>query len=379
VRIAGAGALVAVLWGCAHIEPPPGGPEDSQPPAIIATRPDTQAVVPGYDGPVVFTFGERISERGVETAVLVSPRTSPVEIRQGRSEIRVSLRQGWEPDQVYHVTLLPEIADLFGNRLLAPQTLVFSTGPPIPETRSAGTAIDRITGRPERNLRVEAIRAADSLVYAVQTDTAGAFALDRIPEGEYQFRAYEDVNRSRSLDDFERRDSTFATVRVGEPVSVAFRVVLPDTTPPAAGNTLLRQRRLEITFDDYLDPEQAFEDSQVEIVGPGGTRVEVEQVAVGNLPPSTATLGAAPATPGPTTPVGATPATPLPSRILVVLISEDAELPPATEFAVRLRGVLNINTLAGDSETVFDTPPAPPGAAPAPGPSGQPQPGGAPG
>src|SRR5690606_29504044 len=136
-------------------------------------------------------------ERGLEETVIVSPRTSPVQISHGRDALRVSLRGGWLPGQIYHVILRPEVADLFGKRLRNPVSLVFSTGPEIPDTEASGTVIDRVTGQRAVNVRVEAIRTADSLVYAIPTDTAGRFTLDRIPEGEYLFRAFEDVNANR--------------------------------------------------------------------------------------------------------------------------------------------------------------------------------------
>jgi hypothetical protein len=111
------------------MDPPPGGPEDRSPPGVVAVSPDSMAVVPGWDDPVVVTYSERISERQVEESVMVSPRTSPVAVDRGSRQIRVSLRRGWEPGQIYHVTIRPEIQDLFNNRVTEPVHLVFSTGP----------------------------------------------------------------------------------------------------------------------------------------------------------------------------------------------------------------------------------------------------------
>jgi hypothetical protein len=369
----GAFALVA----CAHVEPPRGGPPDEDPPEILITRPDPGAVVPRYDGPVLFQFDERISERGVEDAVMVSPRTSPVEVRHGRQEVRVSLRRGWQPNTIYHVTLRPEIVDLFGNRMTETTTLVFSTGPEIPDTRSGGLVTDRLTGRPEEGIRVEAIRTADSLVYAVPTDTAGRFDLSNIPEGDYLYRAFEDMNRNRSLEFFEPRDSAFAAVRENEAFELAFRILAPDTTPPVAGSAQLRQRRLDIEFDDHLDPDQDLTLDQVVILSPDGTRVDVARLGIGTLPPQPEpdTAAADPAQPPaplpPPAPVAPAPGAPpepvgpLPSRTLAVEIAEEADLEPETEYRVEIRGILNVNGLPGDSDVEFTTPPALP-APPAP-------------
>src|SRR5690606_24447436 len=127
--------LVSTLAGCAQIEMPPGGPEDRMPPAVVSLQPDSLAVVPEWRRPVVVRFSERISEQQVEDAVMVSPRTSAVSVDRGSREIRVSLRRGWEPGQIYQITVRPLIRDLFNNQIREPIHLVFSTGPEIPPTR----------------------------------------------------------------------------------------------------------------------------------------------------------------------------------------------------------------------------------------------------
>ena len=106
-------ATLIILTACAQIEMPPGGPEDRVPPYVLEQRPDSMAVVPGWNEPVVFRFNERISEQGVEEAVMVSPRTSAVRIDRRSREIRVSLRGGWQPDQIYQVTAYDRDRALF--------------------------------------------------------------------------------------------------------------------------------------------------------------------------------------------------------------------------------------------------------------------------
>src|SRR6185437_2455915 len=56
-------SVVSVL-SCARIEPPPGGPPDTTPPQLVATRPDSLARIPDFKGDVEFRFDEVISEGG---------------------------------------------------------------------------------------------------------------------------------------------------------------------------------------------------------------------------------------------------------------------------------------------------------------------------
>jgi hypothetical protein len=376
----GCSLLFALLGAgaCAHVEAPPGGPEDRTPPAILTTRPEPGSLVPGFEVPVVIEFAERISERSVDDAVTVSPRTSPAEVEAGRSEIRVSLRDGWEPGAIYHVGVSRNVQDLFNNRLAEPIRLVFSTGPDIPETLLTGTVIDRITGRPETEVRVEAIRT-DSLVYAASIDSVGGFEIAQFPEGEYQVRAFRDLNRNRALDPFEARDTASVEVLIGQDAEVALRVVEPDSTAPVPGSASLAQGVIQVEFDDYLEPDQPIAADQVTIRDSTGAVVPIDTVAIGELLPiipdtvapdlPADTAPPPPAPPDPTAPpqpgVAGPPAPgvapgDLPSRTLAIRLAADAELVPEAEYTVVIEGVENVVGLTGGGETTFTAPEQPP-------------------
>jgi hypothetical protein len=374
--------LALAVAGCAHIEPPSGGPEDRTAPRVLLTRPDTLAVVPSWNGAVTFVFSERMSEQRVEEAVTVSPRTSPVEVSHHGDEIRVDLRRGWQKGVIYHVVVGSIVQDLFNNRLTEPAELVFSTGPAIPDTYTTGLVIDRVTAKPDTSVRVEAIRRADSLVYAAPTDTAGRFVISRIPAGDYLVRAFRDVNRNRALDPFEASDTASATVAVGDTATVRLlSVVLPDTTPPRASSAMLAAaNRVEVKFDDYLDPGQQIPAAQVTVLGPDSAAVAIAGVRVGAgaAPGDSAANNAAarPAAQQPppaavpplvAAPAEAGPVGPVPSQTLSIDLAAGATLAPETRYRVRVRGARNVVGLTGDSEVEFTTPPAPkPTAPPAP-------------
>ncbi|MBW3628371.1 MAG: Ig-like domain-containing protein [Gemmatimonadetes bacterium] len=398
--VAGIALALAAVAACAHVEPPPGGPEDKTPPTIASTLPDSMAVVPSFTGPVVLRFSERISEQGAIEAVSVSPRTSTVQIDRGRDGIRVSLRGGWLPGTIYHVTVTPEVRDLFNNRLAAPTTLVFSTGPAIPQTLVLGGVTDRITGLPSVETRVEAVRRADSLVYAVPTDSAGAFRIAHIPTGAYVLRAYRDANRNRALDGYEPRDSAVIEVGAEKQASVPLAILDPDSTAPrVTAATASAGGRVELRFDDYLDPAQALDSTMVTIADSAGAAIVVRSVAfpepVG--PPTAraqpaapapnpaaaaprAASGAAPQTAAPP-PAGAAlpavgaPAAPragrLPSQTLALELATETPLTPGRTYQVTVQRVRNVVGLMGGgtveltAPTPRPAPPAPPAAAPA--------------
>ncbi len=371
----GALAAALLLSGCAHIEAPRGGPEDRAAPILIGTRPDTMSVQGSYGGAAVLVFDETISEQGLEELVSVSPRTSPVSVDNSGSELRVSLRRGWVPGQIYQITVAPGIRDLFQNRTAQTYELVFSTGPAIPDTRLAGTVYDRITGRAAQGARVEAIRTTDSLVYALAADSGGAFVFRRIPAGTYRLRAFNDVNRNRLLEVFEARDSVAAALAVGAGATLPeprLSLLRPDTTPPRPGSATLAAGWIQVRFDDHLDPGQALGPAQVGIVGPDSLPVAVAEVRLGEPPAARRDTAAADSVvDGPVPDRNAADtvrfrnpearpdtAAALPSQTLS--IRPAGALRAATDYRIRLTGIRNVNGLVGSGESPLRTPAPPP-------------------
>ncbi|MGI9627053.1 MAG: hypothetical protein ACR2QM_09470 [Longimicrobiales bacterium] len=252
-----------VIGACAHQEPPRGGPEDRRPPLVIETEPDTFATVEVGLRKVVFRFNERISERpaggSMDDAVLVSPATGNVRVSSKRDAVEVSLQGGFIPDQVYRITLLPVISDMFGNRLTDPFDLIVSTGAdPIPNV-IAGAVEDRVTGRPLEGARVEAVFGApdDSVAHWNFTSADGIYSLRYAPTGPYELRVWEDRNRNGELDPSEPR-SPASSGELVAPIDTSFSVVSliePDTSAAVLLSVeVVDSATVKFTFDDYLDP-----------------------------------------------------------------------------------------------------------------------------
>ena len=144
-------SVVSVL-SCARIEPPPGGPPDTTPPQLVATRPDSLARIPDFKGDVEFRFDEVISEGGspnqgagtgdLEKLIILSPSTRVPDISWKRNRITVRPSEGWRANRVYRVELLPGATDLRRNRSAKGTVLTFTTGAPLPTTTIEGTVVD---------------------------------------------------------------------------------------------------------------------------------------------------------------------------------------------------------------------------------------------
>ncbi|HEY0022407.1 MAG TPA: Ig-like domain-containing protein [Longimicrobium sp.] len=373
MRLARAAVLLG-LAACANVQAPPGGPEDKQAPQLLATRPDTMASLQGWTGPVVFVFDEELAEAGVEDAVSLSPVRGRVAVEKEGDQIVIRPRTGWERGQIYQAEVAAGIKDRFGNARTEPIRLVFSTGPAIPDTRASGAVVERITGNPGQQTRVDAVRLRDSLTYTTRTDSAGRFEFRQVPEGEYRVIAYRDANRNGRPDPFEARDTARLTFAPGQAPTASLATLLPDTTPPVVRSATLTEGWVEVRTDDYLDPEQPLSAAQVAVVGPDSVAVAIAEVRVGAPPAARDTAevdSAAPAAqPGPerqpprADSAAAEPRGPLPAQALFVRPA--SPLRPDTVYIVRVTAVRNINGLVGSGQARLRTREAAPAPAPAP-------------
>ena len=230
---------------CAKIEPPPGGPPDTKPPILVSITPESLSVNPGFDGNVNFIFSEVVSEGGspsqgygtgdLEKLVLLSPTNKIPVVQWHRSRITVRPREGWRPNTVYRVQLLPGISDIRNNKGVKGGLVTFTTGAPVPDYTLRGIAYDWTASQPMRGGLIEAVLEPDSLVYKGITDSSGAYAFGPLPRGTYLVYVGLDQNRNGKIDPREAYDSVRVEPDSGKvPEIFAF---IHDTTPPQSHAT----------------------------------------------------------------------------------------------------------------------------------------------
>lgn len=259
-----AAVVLAALIACARIEPPPGGPPDQAPPFLVAVTPDSMASLPGFDGEVEFRFNEVISEgstpsRGtgtgdLEQLVLLSPTDRVPDVSWKRNRITVRPREGWRPNTVYRVELLPGVMDLRNNRATSlTRTLTFTTGGETPRDTLAVRVYDWTTGRPAARALVEAFLLPDSLRYRFATDSAGRLLAAPLPAGQFLVYGIIDANSNSLREEREAFDS--ATVATGAD-SVELWTFAHDTVRPRIREALPRDSvTVAVQFSQPLHPD----------------------------------------------------------------------------------------------------------------------------
>ncbi len=268
-RAAG-GALLALI-ACAKMGAPPGGPPDKVPPKLLATVPESVGVYPGWKHDVEFRFDEIISEGSspnqglgtgdLEKLILLSPSSKVPVIHWHRNRITVHPREGWKPNRVYRVELLPGLADLRRNRLDTTAVLTFSTGGALPTDTLRGLAIDWVQGRVAVGALIELVLRPDSLVYRAITDSSGRFNVGPLPRGEYLVYGVIDQNHDQRRGRREHYDSVI--VAGGKPVPPLWLIPRDSVGPRITQVTQNDSLSATITFGGPLAPDQLFDRTTV--------------------------------------------------------------------------------------------------------------------
>ena len=265
-----AGLLLSTLaLGCASQGEPPGGPPRTTPAAILRTTPESGAVVPDYRGKAVVQFDEVIDEApgspgggggggggaitGLAQKIVLSPVAGDVKVSWHRSAIHVQPEEGWKPNRVYHLEVLPGIADLRRNVTKTGTTIVFSTGGALPRAALSGTVLLWVEQRPLVQGVIRAAPLPDTAAYITLTDSAGNFRLREIPPGRYRVWAIQDQNNNRRQDRREPFDTVAVTV--DSTASAVLWAFVHDTVGPRIRTVeAVDSVTLRITFSQPLDP-----------------------------------------------------------------------------------------------------------------------------
>jgi hypothetical protein len=284
-----------LITACANMGDPPGGPPDTTPPAVLAARPESGAVVPGVKGAAVVQFDAVIDEMasgggstaggaiaGLGRYVLLSPVAGEVKVGWHRSSISVEPKEGWKPGRIYHLQLLAGIADLRRNIRKQSQSFIFSTGPAIPSANLSGATVLWIEQRALTQGLIWAKHLPDTVGYLALTDSAGRFRIDAVPPGRYVVYAIQDQNGNRRRDPREAYDSALVTADTGsapERSATLWAFVHDTLGPRGRGAEPIDSLAFRVNFTLPLDPASRLDTSRVRLVAlPDSTPVPVTAV-----------------------------------------------------------------------------------------------------
>ncbi len=197
-----------IIYSCAKIGTPPGGPVDEEGPKIIATVPPSDSVNVEPGNTISITFDEKVDSKSIEGAVFISPHPEgELKYKLKGERLRITLPDSFKTNTTYIVNLGTQIKDLRGNPLEQSYSLAFSTGEKIAGGKITGSVFNG--GRPASGVSIGLYNIVDSIPpvvdsvyppYLTQSGTEGDYSLDYIPNGRYFILAFIDKNKNHQFD-----------------------------------------------------------------------------------------------------------------------------------------------------------------------------------
>ena len=201
-------SLVAlILFSCAQIQNPDGGPTDEIPPKIKKAYPNIGATN-FNDNEVKVIFDEFIVLNQINQEAIVSPpmSTDP-EYKVNNKTLKVSLGEALLPNTTYTINLGNGIKDFHEGVVLDSNVLVFSTGDYIDSLSISGTVKNALDLKPQEKFLVlmyesdrDSIPSKKRPYYYTKTDEFGNFKLNYLKSGPFSLFVLEDKNSNRFYD-----------------------------------------------------------------------------------------------------------------------------------------------------------------------------------
>ena len=197
-----------LLYSCASIGNPSGGPVDEDPPRVVRTVPADGAT--DFRGNrIEIDFNELVNVKDAFTNVVVSPptATTPKVSASGR-KVFVEWGDTMLPNTTYTIDFGTAIEDLNESNPLGNYSFTFSTGPDLDSLRLSGIVLDAATLEPQQGFLVGAhlASAPDTALRtlrfarATKTDELGRFTLRGLKAEPYRLFALGDLNNDYRWD-----------------------------------------------------------------------------------------------------------------------------------------------------------------------------------
>ena len=156
--------LIQLAVGCANIVPPVGGPRDSIPPYLIASKPkdSTTGIHPKE---ILIGFSEYITTTDLQSNFIIAPniKTSPL-IDARLNALRIRINDSLAPNTTYSLQFGNAIRDVNEGNIAKNFTYVFSTGDHIDTGQFRGNVHLAETGNIDSSLIV--------VLHPINNDTA---------------------------------------------------------------------------------------------------------------------------------------------------------------------------------------------------------------
>jgi hypothetical protein len=230
-----------VLYSCASIGSPDGGPYDETPPKVIRTSPAPFALN-NKNKKISIEFDEFIKlENASEKVVISPPQLEQAEIKVSGKKVVVALADTLKEASTYTIDFSDAIVDNNEENPLGNYTFTFSTGEVIDTMEVAGTVIDASNLEPVKGILVGLHANQEDSAFVklplervARTDSRGHFVIRGVAPGSYRIYALNDINQNFMFD------------QKSEMIAFSDEIIQPSFEPAIRQDTVWRD---SLTFD----------------------------------------------------------------------------------------------------------------------------------
>lgn len=194
-----------IIFSCASIGRPSGGPKDEDPPVYQKSTPAINALNVTSKS-IEITFDEIILVPSTESVVISPPQKEMPKISTISNRIYIDLVDSLLPETTYTIDFDEAIKDNNEGNILESFTLSFSTGTTIDSLQIGGIVLNAEDLEPVTGMTVGIHSSPSDTMFTTApferigySNTTGKFSIKNIKEGEYRLYGVVDADRDYKL------------------------------------------------------------------------------------------------------------------------------------------------------------------------------------
>lgn len=199
--------IQVVIYSCANIGSPTGGPKDTIPPQLVRIAPG-QGTLEYNDNIVRMEFNEPVQIKDLQNQLIITPSIEGrYKTKINKNSVEILFDQPFDTNTTYTLNFREGILDLNESNPPKDLMLAFSTGKYLDSLQLTGQVTELLTGKPVPDALVALYRARDTLntfnsrpYYLAKTTKEGFYQFNNLKEGNYLIYGTKDLNKNLKTD-----------------------------------------------------------------------------------------------------------------------------------------------------------------------------------
>ncbi|RZK43922.1 MAG: hypothetical protein EOO90_01290 [Pedobacter sp.] len=192
--------LSVLIYGCAAMQSPQGGPIDKIPPKVLKMEP-ANLTTNFKAQKIVITFDEHfnIDNEAKEFSVSPEQERNPI-FKKDKKNLEITFQDSLESNTTYTINFGNGIVDVNERNILKNLTYAFSTGPYLDSLSISGRVTNSQTGKPELDATVFIIPLSRDSIFGkrkasifTSTDSSGLYSLKNLKKDTYRIYALKET------------------------------------------------------------------------------------------------------------------------------------------------------------------------------------------